>query len=179
MTRFCVILAVLLVLSVPAFARQSEGKGKERGQAKQAKAYVPAHGPARVRKPQPAAPHPRDYRDTEGHPNAPHVHPDGKWVGHDSGRGDDHYHLDRPWEHGRFTTGFGRRHIWRLGGGARDRFWFEGFYFSAAPYEYDYCNDWLWDQDQVVIYNDPDHVGWYLAYNVRLGVYIHVMFLGR
>jgi hypothetical protein len=122
---------------------------------------------------------PRNFAEQPGHPNAPHVDArTDRWVGHDTGRNDANYHLDRPWEHGHFPGAFGPTHVYRLGGGSRERFGFDGFFFSIAPADYAYCNDWLWDSDDIVVYADPDHIGWYLAYNVRLGTYAHVEFLG-
>src|SRR5580704_9689296 len=144
-------LAVLLALTIPAWA-QHEREDHSEGHAP---GPPPHHGPA----PYQGAPHApddhRDYRDRPDHPNAPHVDHGRVWVGHDQGHDDQRFHFDHPWEHGRFEGGFGPSHHWRLGGGDPHRFRFGSWYWSVAPFELGFVNGWLWDSDDIVIYEDP------------------------
>jgi hypothetical protein len=172
-------LAVLAVGWMPVLAQRGGGE-----QHAQPQHRPPSHGPAPSRParvntpPRDGQPQGRSYADKPGHPEAPHV--DGnKWIGHDQGRMDNRFHLEHPWEHGRFEGGIGRGHPFRIEGGNRERFWFGGYYFSVFAGDYAFCDPWLWGTDQIIIYDDPDHIGWYLAFNVRLGTYVHVMYLGR
>jgi hypothetical protein len=190
MKPFAGTVAISILLIGAPFAQSKDDQKHGGGNRGAGHENIPRHGPppaprqpqSRPSNPQsqpPATAERRNLSDQEGHPNAPHVHADGRWIGHDSGRNDSHFHLDHPWEHGHFRGGFGPRHVFRLDGGSRERFRFGAFFFSIAPDDYGYCNDWLWDSDEIVLYEDPDHDGWYLAYNVRLGIYCHVQYLGN
>ena len=205
MKKIIGMLALPLIFSCSAFAQQRPNGGAQRGGGAAPHAaparpsgpavgggHIPSRGPApapaRAANRAPAAPsrggaapqNPRrNFSEQAGHPNAPHVDANtNRWVGHDMGRNDASYHLDHPWEHGHFPGAFGPSHVYRLSGGNPQRFGFGGFFFGVAPADIDYCNDWVWDSDDIVVYADPDHVGWYLAYNVRLGTYVHVDYLG-
>jgi len=174
MKRLVLPLAVLLAFAVPVIAQNHGGHPAGGSHAaaphKVGNGFIPSHGPqTHSAVPKQASP---------GHPAAPHVDATtGRWIGHPEANANA-YHLDHPWEHGRFPEAIGPQHVWRLAGGGPGRFWFGGFYFSVAPADVAYCDGWLWDSDDIVLYPDPDHPGWYLAYNVRLGIYVHVMFLG-
>lgn len=89
------------------------------------------------------------------------------------------YRVGYGWRGGFSHDYIGPRHVWRLEGGGRDRFFFRGFYFRVAAYDYAYADGWYWDRDNVIIYDDPDNSGCYLAYNTRLGTYLHVTFDGN
>jgi hypothetical protein len=133
--------------------------------------FIPSHGP------QTHTPLPKGNARQPGHPDAPHVDArTDRWVGHVPDK--TAYHLDHPWQHGHFPGATGARQVWRLAGGNPSRFSFGGFFFSVAPADLGYCDGWDWGSDDIVLYPDPDDPGWYLAYNVRLGTYVHVLYLG-
>jgi hypothetical protein len=123
---------------------------------------------------------PRPELDERNRINSlPHVSHN-EWYGHD--RPDDpRFHLDHAYAHGHFTR-FGPQYRYTV---ARfdpnlHRFWFTGgFFFEVAAWDWVLAADWCWTcGDDFVVYDDPDHPGWYLLYDVATGAYVHVQYLG-
>lgn len=172
------LAVVAMALALPAFA---SAQGSDRGQEKRERA--PQEPTARqIRRADDQAQRNEAVarRQRAGNPWIPTralVLRDGKrWVGPVYAR--NAFRLEHPWQHGRFTRGVGSSYLWELKGGDRERFSLGGGWFALAPADYDYAREWNWGNDNVVIYPDTNHDGWYLAYNTRLGSYTHVRFLG-
>lgn len=175
------VFALALAAAIPAFT-QHEKSGKE---SKAPHANSPRANGGHL-PPAPAARKDehveREHeRDEGGHVNErPHVRND-HWYGHE--RADDRrFHFDHPYEHGRFEH-FGPSYRYRVIRFDRDhrRFWFPGgFFFEVADWDWHECEDWCWEcGDDFAVYDDPDHIGWYMLYNVHTGVYVHVTYLGH
>ena len=111
--------------------------------------------------------------------STPHVNHN-QWYGHDAPN-DSRYHLERPFAHGHFDH-FGPGFRYRFLRVDRNRHWFwfpGGFYFEVALWDWPFFADWCWDcGDDFVVYDDPDHIGWYLLYNMHTGAYVHVQYMG-
>jgi len=188
-----VALAFALIASSPAFAQPQERH--EEAKKEPAKEAPPKHAvdhnppranggrippppPARTNRDEPREAH--KFEDGRAS-DRPHVSND-HWYGHD--RPDDNrFRIEHPWEHGRFAR-FGpsyRYKVLRVDLDAH-RFWFPGgFYFEIASWDWPQAADWCWTcgGDDFVVYEDTDHVGWYLVYNVHTGVYVHAQYLGH
>jgi hypothetical protein len=181
-TRGALGTAVLLVATCPAFGQQHASQG-----ARPAPHETPHQTPRANQGHIPAAPprrdaqaKPEEERHPTGHVNTtPHVNQN-HWYGHDAPN-DARYHLDHPFEHGHFAH-FGPSYRYRVErfDPALHRFWFPGgFYFQIADWDWPLAADWCWNcGDDFVVYEDPDHPGWYLLYNVHTGAYVHVTYMG-
>ena len=123
---------------------------------------------------------PEAERDRAARVNStPHVN-NNRWYGHDRPN-DSRYRLTTPFAHGHFEH-FGpsyRYEILRIDREHR-RFWVPGgFFFEVAAWDWPMCADWCWDcGDDFIVYEDADHIGWYLLYNIHTGAYVHVQYLG-
>ena len=170
MSRSIRITLILGLLSIPSLAGAAGQDGDDVRRHSGA-GFVPVDGPARS----PGSVEPGSCADAD-HPTAPHVHTDGRWIGH-AAAGDSRYQLARPFEQGRFGGATGRDHIYTVRG-RRERFAAAGASFRVAAFESWSCDDWRWDAEPIAIYEDADHSGWYLVYSARLGTFVHAEVLG-
>ncbi len=169
------VLALAMLLARPSAAQRGAQQSHNRPRANQG--HIPPAPPART---DTRVPRQVEHLRT-GHVNdTPHVNHD-QWFGHEQPN-DARFHLDHPFSNGRFAN-FGptfRYQITRIDANLH-RFWLpDGFCFELAAWDWPLFEDWCWDcGDDFVIYEDLDHIGWYLLYNVHTGVYVHTQYVGR
>jgi hypothetical protein len=175
------LLVLALVTAAGAFAQRGDNRQHSAPPQRSAPVHrgnggqIPPPPPAR---PQGGAPEHHTYQNGRVD-QRPHVD-NNHWYGHDD-RNDARFHIDHPYEHGRFTN-FGPDHHFRFARVDRDhhRFWFNGgFGFEIFPDDWEFAAGWCWTcPDDIIVYDDPDHPGWYLIYNTETGVYVHAQYIG-
>ncbi|HEY0512270.1 MAG TPA: hypothetical protein VGH73_10215 [Thermoanaerobaculia bacterium] len=173
MKRYFALLLTLTVLGTFPLAAQ---RGQQQHSRPRANQGHPPPPPAARRGP---GGQPEAERFDGGRMNAvPHVNHD-RWYGHD--RPDDpRFHQNRAFEHGRFG-GVGPSYRYSVSRFDRvnHRFWLGSSAFLVASWDWPLAVDWCWDcGDDFAVYDDPDHPGWYLLYNLQTGAYIHVQYWG-
>ncbi|HEV7507219.1 MAG TPA: hypothetical protein VGS07_20180 [Thermoanaerobaculia bacterium] len=182
MKRHLALLLTLTVLGTLPLSGQRgpQQRGPQRGPQQHARPRAnqghPPPAPSARRGP---GGQPEPERFDGGRTNGmPHVNHD-RWYGHD--RADDpRFHQTRAFEHGRFSRvgpsyRYGVSRFDRVG----HRFWLGSSAFLVAPFDWALAADWCWDcGEDFVVYDDPDHPGWYLLYNLETGGYIHVQYGG-
>jgi hypothetical protein len=183
--RHCMMLATIPIalIAVPAQARCAAAPGAQAHAQEQHSVSSPRANQGRIPPPPPARTSggkPEEEQRPNGRVNnSQHVNND-HWYGHDAPN-DRRYHLATPFEHGHFER-FGPNYRYNVARIDRDhhRFWLPGgFSFVIADWDWPIAADWCWDcGDDFVVYEDPDHVGWYLLYNVHTGAYVHITYLG-
>lgn len=165
---FLVIAVIVLAAGTfanPAFAQQHRGNGGR----------IPPAPPSRAQGSRPEV-----QRFPGGQVDArPHVAGD-HWYGHDVSA-DARFRLAQPFERGRLER-LGPTVPYRIlrFDAPNHRFWFSGgFGFEIAAWDWPFASLWCWScPDDIIVYNDPDHLGWYLIYNTETGVYVHARYLG-
>jgi hypothetical protein len=180
MKRHFTLLVALTVLSVvPLAAQRPEQRQEQRPAGRQGGQSRPHANQGHI----PPAPAPRAGRSVEpqresrdgGRVNSmPHVSHN-QWYGHDRPN-DSRFRVARPYAGGRFEhIGPSYRYNVSRFDAPHRRFWLGGFGFEVAAWDWAEASDWCWNcnEDDLVVYDDPDHPGWYLIYNVHTGEYVH------
>ena len=176
-TRLVLAVALVSSLALPLLAQR--GEERRSGEAQRPEVQRPPEAeqhPVRANQghvPEPpvqrapnAKPQPERYEGGRIN-NTPHVN-NNQWYGHDRPN-DRRYHVDHPFEHGRFDH-FGpsyRYNVLRIDPNLH-RFWLPGgYYFDIAAWDWALASGWCWTcANDFVVYEDPDHPGWYLLYNL-------------
>jgi hypothetical protein len=186
-TRIAFLSAPVFILAaaflLPSSAEAQRGGRTSGGGARTAQ-NRPRANQGHIPPPPAARSNPSEGRQAEhlptGHVNeVPHVNHN-LWFGHEQ-PGDARFHMDKPFAQGRFAhSGVKYRYQVTRIDANRHQFWFPGGRsFEVASWDWPLCSDWCWDcGDDFVVYDDADHPGWYLLYNVHTGVYVHAQYMG-